>query len=169
MFSRTVYIVFSVGKPDFFCLNNRGVFHKHDIRRGDGVFRRVRKSFCFGVCQKAYERVYKRPFRACYAAVFRGCRFLRLYRFRCKVSYEKEPAFMEAVFRGARQGKEKKENQGRGLSFIPRKTNVQIFHIPKKSACARQFHRAAERGLSELYLADEYRVFDTFRRVGKHS
>lgn len=38
---------------------------------------------------------------------------------------------MEAVFRGARQGKEKKENQGSGLSFVPRKTYVQIFHIPK--------------------------------------
>ena len=76
---------------------------------------------------------------------------------------------MEAVFRGARQGKEKKDNQGRGLSFVPRKTYVQIFYVREKSACARQFHSAAERGLSELYLADEYRIFDTFRRVGKYS
>lgn len=118
-----------------FRLNNRGVFHKHGIRRGDGVFRRVRKSFCFGVRQTGGERVYKRLFRACHAAVFCGCRFIRLCRFRRKVAYEKEPAFMEAVFRGARQGKEKRKIKGADYLLSHAKLMYKYFISQKIRLC----------------------------------
>lgn len=46
-------------------------------------------------------------------------------------SATKRTCFYGSRFSRGASGKRKKENQGSGLSFVPRKTYVQIFHIPK--------------------------------------
>lgn len=168
MFSRAVYIVFSVGKPDFFALIIAAFFINTVFVGVTGFFdvfvnlsvsayvKRVAKEFIkdfFGLVMLPYFAV------------------VDLYVFAVSVvrSLTKKNLLLWKPFFAGRVREKKKGKSRERIIFCPTQNLCTNISYPKKSACARQFHSAAERGLSELYLAYEYRVFDTFRRVGKHS
>lgn len=130
MLTRAVNIVFSVGKPDFFALIIAAFFINTIFVGVTGFFdvfvnlsvaayvKRVAKEFIkdfFGLVMLPYFAV------------------VDLYVFAVSVvrSLTKKNLLLWKPFFAGRVREKKKGNQGSGLSFVPRKTYVQIFHIPK--------------------------------------